>query len=51
MKTVFIGSYKTMEECYGVIFPKLSDFKSQIILADMLQNWYMYSIYPQQSTV
>ena len=30
MKTIFIGSYKTIEECYRVIFPKISAFKSQI---------------------
>ena len=30
MKTIFIGSYKTIEECYRVIFAKITGFKSQI---------------------
>ena len=51
MKTNFIESYKTIEEYYRIILMKLSEFKSQIFFTDLLQNWYIYSIYPQQSTV
>ena len=48
MKTISIGSYKAIEEHYTVIFQELSDFKSQLFLTDLLQNWYIYSMYPQQ---
>ena len=44
METIFIGSYKTIEECYAVTFPKIGDFKSQIFSTDSLQKWYIYSI-------
>ena len=37
METIFIGSYKTIGECYGVNFPNISDFKSQIFSTDSLQ--------------
>ena len=43
METVFIGFYKTIEQYYGVGFPKISDFKSQIFITDSL---HIYPIYP-----
>ena len=46
METIFTGSYKTIEEFYGVIITKLSGFKSQLFFTDLLQNWYIYSTYP-----
>ena len=46
MKLIFIDSYKTIEEYYGAIFPKLSDYKSEVFFSDLLQNWYIYHIYP-----
>ena len=44
-KNNFIGSYKTIEEHYAVIFQELSNQKGQLYLADLLQNWYIYILY------
>ena len=48
MKTNFMGSYKTIEEHYTVIFQELSVLECQLFSTELLQNWYVYSIYPQQ---
>ena len=42
MKTIFIASYKSIEECYTVISPKCSELKSHIFSTEFLQNWYIF---------
>ena len=46
MKIIFLHSYKTIGEYYTVISLKSYNFRRQFMLMDLLQNWYIYSIYP-----
>ena len=51
MKRIFIDSYKTIEECYTVIFQELSDFEMSIIFNIFTAKLIYILICPQQSTV
>ena len=45
MKTIFIGSYKTIEEYYAVIFQKLSNLKMLIIFNESTSKNGICSLY------
>ena len=45
MKTIFIGSYKTIEECYTVIFQELCDLKNIRYLTRICFKIYIYTLY------